>query len=207
MRVTHVLFTTMLALGFALGMTLIGGKYLFAAGQYVKLVWEAEDVKTNGKAFHVRKYVEDPLGKASGGKVLAIDKVKPGEHVAPDKVTYTLNIPRDGVYFLWARTLWSTGCGNSVLINIGGSQHDWVLGGDATYDCLHWICLCDGGNNDSNPRPLQLKKGPLTITLKSVKGGIMLDEFLLTTDREAEAQGAMTPTPNALIKDAPAKKK
>ncbi len=50
------------------------------------------------------------------------------------------------------------------------------------------------GHNNSHPRPLQLKKGPLTITLKSVKGGIMLDEFLLTTDREAEAQGAMTPT-------------
>jgi len=197
-----MLVITTLAFGLLLGLTLIGGKQLFAAGKYVYLVWEAEDVKTNGKAFHARPYKDDPVGKVSGGKVLAIDKVKPGEHVAPDKVFYKVNIPRDGVYFLWARTLWSTGCGNSVLTNISGYSNDWVLGGDATYDCLHWICLCDGGDNNSRPRPLQLKKGPVTITLKSVKGGIMVDEFLLTTDKDEEAQGAMKPSdPSVLLKD------
>ncbi len=83
MRVTHVLSITMLALGLTLGLALCGGKQLCAASKYVNLVWQAYDVKTNGKAFHVRSYKDDPVGPVSGGKVLAIDKVKPGDKVAP----------------------------------------------------------------------------------------------------------------------------
>ena len=74
--------------------------------------------------------------------MLAIDKVPPGEHVQADKVSYKVKIPRDDVpYYLWGRAFWSTGCGNSVLVNVSGYTADWVLGGDGTYDCLHWVCL------------------------------------------------------------------
>jgi len=204
MRVVHLLCTAILVAGFAL----IMANQLLAA-KYCNLVWEAEDVqKLSGKAFRVEKYPVDPTGEVSGKQVLGLPKVAPGQTVAKDEVTYKVKIPETGTYFLWGRTYWATGCANSVTVNMLGN--DWVLGKDGTYDCLHWVCLSDGGDNKSRPRPLRLKQGVLVITLKTRQhqGGIKIDEFMLTNDKGKEVQGSYKPTmPSVLVKDAPAKKK
>ena len=72
--------------------------------------------------------------------------------------------------------------------------------------------VADGGDNNSHPRPLKFKPGQreVTITLKTVKGGIKLNEFMLTTDREKTPEGLeKTTSPSVLANDVvkPAPKK
>lgn len=198
MRMKPLLYTAMLAVVLAA----LAVTQLIAAGKYVTLVWEAEDVKITGKIFKPTKYTDDPMGKVSGNYVLAVPKVPPGQHVGKDQVTYTVRIPQTGSYYLWARTFWSTGCGNSFAIQVQGyNSSNWVLGGDATYDCLHWVCLSDGGDNKSAPRPLKLKQGTVMLTLKTREGGVKADQFLLTTDSAKQPQSYYKPTPNLLVKE------
>lgn len=159
-------------------------------------VWEAEDGRiATGKAFVVKPYVKDPTGPVSGKKVMAIEKLPQGQKVAKDEVTYQVTIPENGVYYLWARVLWSTGCGNSFLFKSQGITGEWVLGGDGTYDAMHWICLSDG----NRPRALQLKKGKITFTLGAKESGTRADQFLLTTDRRYVPQGIYKATANLLV--------
>lgn len=173
---------------------------LLAAPKYKTVVWEGETVKAlSGKAFKVKTYKEDPKGNdVSGQKVLAIPKVPAGEKVAADEVTYKVNIPETGVYYLWARCLWSTGCGNSFAFKVEGNKGEYILGGDATYDTLEWKSLSDDGGR---PRPLRLQKGTITFTLGSKESGTMVDEFMLTTDAKKQPAGAYAPTKNALKLD------
>ncbi len=175
---------------------------LWAAPQFRTLIFEAEDVqKLSGKTFKVMKCIEDPSGKVSGKKVLAVPKLQPGEKVVKDEVTYRVRIPETGTYYFWARTFWSSGCGNSFYLKVEGyNAGEWVIGGDGTYDSLHWVCLSDGGDNN-RPRPLQLKKGVVTFTLGAKESGARADQFLLTTDRQKEPQDIYHPTPDLLVID------
>jgi hypothetical protein len=181
---------------------------LAAASRYVNLVFEAEQVgKLSGKAFKVMKQVEDASGKVSEKKVLAIPKLPAGTKVPKDEVSYTLRIPQDGAYYLWARVFWSTGCGNSFFLRVEeAGAGEWILGGDATYDAMHWICLTDGGDNSSRPRPLRLKKGMATLVLGARESGTRVDQFLLTTDRAKQPASIYKATKDLLvIKDNTAK--
>ncbi|HEY3379427.1 MAG TPA: hypothetical protein VGL77_18265 [Armatimonadota bacterium] len=160
------------------------------------LVWEGEQVASfSGKAFKKIKLTGDPMGKVSGNWVVGIDKVEKGEKVAKDDVLYHVKIPATGTYYLWGRVRWSTGCGNSFLMNIAGVKGNWILGGDGTYEVLHWICLSDG------PRQLalKLKKGTVDFKLSAKESGTMLDQFLLTTDAKMVPAGIYTTTPNLLL--------
>jgi len=170
---------------------------LFAAAKS-KVIFEAEDgTIVTKQSFRVQKSPEDAGTKASGGKVMAIPKAPLGEKVKPDQVTYKVNIPADGFYVLWGRTYWTTGCGNSFSVKVEGyNDAVWTLGGDATYDVLHWVCLKDG----DTPRKLKLRKGVVTITLVAKEPGVRADEFILTTDAETLPAGVYKPTPGALAK-------
>lgn len=169
---------------------------LLAAPKYKTVIWEGEAVKAvSGKAFKVMNYKQDPQGKVSGEKVLAIPKLPAGEKVAEDEVTYKVNIPQTGVYYLWARCYWSTGCGNSFFYKVEGNKYAYVLGGDATYDSLHWISLSDDGGR---PRPLRLEKGTVTFTLGAKESGARVDQFLLTTDAKKQPAGVYAPTKDAV---------
>lgn len=166
---------------------------LFAASP---LVWEGEQVKgLSGRAFKIQKLTKDPTGKVSGNKVIGIDKVAKGQKVASDSAAYRVNIPANGTYYLWARLRWSNGCGNSFLMTISGIRGNWILGGDGTYEALHWLSLSDGGR----PRALPLKKGVITFTLGAKESGAMADQFLLTTDRRYVPAGTYKATANLLV--------
>jgi len=168
------------------------------AGKYLTLVFEAEEANNpTGKVWSVKKHGEDAGGKTSG-KVLAVPYYKPGEHPPREEVTYTVNIPQNGIYYLWARSFWRNGCGNSFYIKIKDDKGDPYLGGDATYNCLHWVCLMESGT--SKPTQLKLKKGEVTFVVASRESATEIDQFLLTTDPELYPANVYKPTPNLLVK-------
>lgn len=179
------------------------GLSLLSAAPFAKIVWEGEDplVKLPGKVFSVKKKKEDPNGKVSGEKVVAVPKGEPGEKVIREDLVYHVNVPADGRYYLWARTFWSTGCGNSFFVKVEGyDSGEWTIGNDATYNVMHWVCLSDTGNQ-SKPRPLMLKKGVIDISIGSRESGTMLDQLLLTTDANLQPAGIYKVTEKALAKE------
>ncbi len=155
------------------------------------VVWEAETaqgIKQQRLAFEIAKKVlpknNDGTGQVSGNKWLKVaPKEKDQEKIIPDTARYYINIPADGTYYLWARTFWDSGCGNSFFVNIDGvnksSDDAFVFGGDATYDGLHWVTLTAG----TNKRPLQLKAGMLNLNLLVREAGTAVDQLLLTRDK------------------------
>lgn len=188
--------------GLAVAMLAYGLTLLWAV-PFTKIVWEGEDplVKLPGKVFFIKKKKEDPSTKVSGDKALAVPKVDPGEKVAREDVVFHVNVPADGRYYLWMRTFWTTGCGNSFFVKVQGyDSGEWTIGNDATYNMMHWVCLSDTGNH-TKPRPLILKKGKVDITLGSRESGTMLDQAILTSDPDFQPAGVYKPTPNALAKE------
>jgi flagellar hook assembly protein FlgD len=174
------------------------------SGKYTTIVWEAEATKVSGiaKGFVIATMKENATGEVSGNKVLGIPKLEEGDKITdPDHVTYKVNIPAAGTYYLWGRCYWTTGCGNSFYMKVEGFNNsgEWILGGDGTYDLLHWICLSDGGDNANSPRPLALKAGTVTFTLGARESGTRVDQFLLTTDAKKRPADCYTPTASALV--------
>lgn len=158
---------------------------------YKGVVWEAETAQgilQQRLAFEIAKKVvpknNDGTGGVSGNRWLSIArKESDQEKIIPDTARYSINIPASGTYYLWARTYWDSGCGNSFFVNIDGvnksSDDAFILGGDATYDGLHWVCLMVG----KDMRPLQLGAGMVNINLKVREAGTAVDQFLLTQDK------------------------
>jgi len=205
MRIIH-LFCVLLLVS---GLLLAYSNWLMAA-KYQTLVWEAEDVQhLSGKAFKVEDYPSDPAGEVSGKKVLAVPKVPSWQKIAVDEVTYEVKIPETGTYYLWMRAFWHTDdCAPMLGVKVQGyEKHELRIGGDTTFDCLHWVDLCAA--DGTHRRPIRLKQGMVAITLNThYQSGFKLDEFLLTNDKDREVQGAYKPTvPSVLVKDEPAKKK
>ncbi len=175
------------------------------AARPVYLVFEAEAVQgVTGKAFVVQKKIEDPAGKTSGNKVLAIPRQgQPDDHIRPvaDKVVYNIRVPKSGTYYLWVRARWSSMYENKVDLRIQGYDKGdpiWILGNDATCQALHWVSLNEPGSDDVL-RPFKLTAGVTAITVIAREGGIMLDQFLLTTDKFRNPAGALTDTSGALV--------
>jgi hypothetical protein len=173
---------------------------LAASKAPLTLCFEAEAAQQIiGHAFSVKDYRGRGERKASGDKVLCIANTQPGRS-KPGAAAYRIRVPQDGTYFLWAHAIWTTGCGNSVFLQLDiFKKAQLVLGGDATFNVLHWVTLSDSGNNSGNPLPLRLKKGELLLTLGAKENGIMLDQFVLTTDAKFEPAGTYEPTPNLLV--------
>ncbi len=185
-----------------------GAKLLPAFGaQFVNIVFEAEAVtKLSGKAFEVQKKTENASGKVAGNKVLAIPHLTGGVHPPKDQVIYKVKIAKAGTYYLWARTQWSSGCENKIDLRVQGYDTGdamWILGNDATYHTLHWVCLNEPGSD--TPRRIKLAAGVTAITIQAREGGIALDQFLLTTDKDKTPAGFYTDTKDALAPDAPKK--
>jgi len=186
------------------GVALCCATALFA-GKYATVVFEAEEATNpTGKVWYVKKHGEDPGGKASG-KMLAVPKSEPGEKPKFEEVTYKVNIPQNGYYYLWARVFWKNGCGNSVYFKMEDEKGDSILGGDGTYNALHWVCLKETvdakKNKTGDPLKLPLKKGTVTFVMGSKESATEIDQFVLTTDPEMYPANSYKPTPNALVKN------
>ncbi len=181
-------------IGIVLGLT----ASVFAAS--TRVVWEAETAKIeNGNSFKLEKYKKDPSGKVSGTtekNVLSIAKLPAGQKVKPDSASYNINIPEDGVYYMHVRALWSTGCGNSVGIKVGGYDGAQWKVTSSTYDSLNWMPMMESAGV---LKPLRLKKGVAAITLVATESGIKVDQLILTTDKEFRPAGIYKPTPDAVV--------
>lgn len=122
--------------------------------------------------------IETPLkivkeAGTSSGSALEIpwDKNKTG---GIGQATYRFNVPAAGVYYVWARTFWANGCGNSVKVEVNGSPGK-ILGEDGTYDAWHWV----GGK-----ARVQLKAGVNTLVLKNRETGVKVDQFFFCQDKD-----------------------
>lgn len=94
------------------------------------------------------------------------------------EATYKFNVKTAGTYYVWARTFWANGCGNSVEVEVNGGDGK-ILGEDGTYDSWHWV----GGR-----ARVALKAGSNTLKLKNRETGVRVDQFFFCQD------GDYTPT-------------
>jgi hypothetical protein len=84
----------------------------------------------------------------------------------------TVNVKTAGTYYLWARTFWANGCGNSIGVGVNGGS-SITLGEDGTYDKWHWV----GGNTR-----VSLKAGANTFVIKNRETGVRVDQIFLCQD-------------------------
>ena len=91
---------------------------------------------------------------------------------------YKFKAKKAGTYYLWARTFWQNGCGNSVLVSVNGGAAA-TLGEDGTYNEWKWR----GGV------PVKLKAGVNTLVLKNRETGVQVDQYFLCTDADYTPTG------------------
>lgn len=129
--------------------------------------------------------IESPLKKVSGkgaivsgGGYLEIpwdeNKTK-----GIGEATYRFNVKTAGTYYIWARTFWANGCGNSIETTVNGGPSK-ILGEDGTYDAWHWV----GGKTR-----VALKAGQNTLTLKNRETGVQVDQFFFCQDPDYTPTG------------------
>lgn len=159
------------------GVALLGAAPSAFAGN-AKVCFEAEKAVS----------VESPLKKVSvtgtsGGGAIEIpwdqNKTK-----GIGQATYRFKVAKAGVYYVWARTFWANGCGNSVEVDVNGSPGK-ILGEDGTYDAWHWV----GGK-----ARVQLKAGVNTLVLKNRETGVKVDQFFFCEDKDYSPVGTRKAT-------------
>jgi len=83
--------------------------------------------------------------------------------------TYRIKVDKPGLYYLWARTFWQNGCGNSIAVKVNG-QAPVILGEDGTYDHWHWV----GGT-----ARVKLNAGVNTFVIQNRETGVRVDQVFL----------------------------
>lgn len=122
---------------------------------------------------------------ASGDKYLEIPKQRPVTPVAKadDKhcaelakkgcATITIEVPKEGQYYLWGRVWWMDECRNSFTVSVD-KKPGFTFGDDRTFKCWHWVKAL---------KKLKLTKGKHTFLLKQREPGVKIDQLLLADDR------------------------
>ena len=161
----------------------------------VTVTWEAEDgqitepmVKKTGTKYDKRP--GRPLKNSGSGWVEIPahangDDKSDTEH--PGKVTFKVNVPEAGSYTIWVRTMWPSGCGNSVWVGVAGRPNQ-LVGKDGTYDKWQWRVA---------PDKVELQQGLNTIVVANRQDGVYVDELQITTG-DVEPAGAVPATDGVL---------
>jgi len=156
-----------LVTGSVLGAVLISGA--LSAASTTKICFEAElgkDVQTPPKV------VNKASNNWSGAGYMEVPENSPK---SKGSASYTITVSDPGYYYVWARTYWKDGCGNSVGIQID-SYSPATLGQDGTYNHWHWV--------EAKGAKFNLSAGKHTIKLLGREPGIMVDQIFLTKDSE-----------------------
>ncbi|MCL1919812.1 MAG: hypothetical protein FWG50_01850 [Kiritimatiellaeota bacterium] len=111
-------------------------------------------------------YLEIPEGAGNPPKVVT------------GKAAYTVEVPADADYTLWARANWDDECGNSFTVVID-DQPGFIFGEDATYKVWHWVKY----PVSRTAKPIRLLKGKHTITFHNREDGVAIDQILLSADK------------------------
>ena len=139
-----------------------------ARAENTKVCFEAESA---GAVKSPVKKVSSKNAQWSGSGFLDIPWDK-NETKGLGSATIKFKAPKAGVYYLWARTFWENGCGNSIGASVNGGSGK-ILGDDGTYGKWHWV----GGN-----AKVTLKAGDNVLVLKNKETGVRADQFFLCTD-------------------------
>ena len=123
-------------------------------------------VVSNGVAGASGPYLEIPEGAGNPPKVTA------------GKAAFTVEIPEDADYTLWARVYWDDECSNSFTVAFDG-QPGFLFGEDATYKAWHWVKY----PVSYTAKPVRLTKGQHTLTFRNREDGVCLDQVLLSADK------------------------
>ena len=97
------------------------------------------------------------------------------------KIAFNFEIEGTGKYMLWTRVKWLNGCGNSFNIAMDDGPMV-VLGGGGTYGVWQWIRI------KGKEGKFRLAKGKHTLEFRNREDGASLDQILLTTDLDEDAQ-------------------
>jgi len=124
---------------------------------------------------------------SKGRYVLLPDDSGKGEEVG-GKVVFDVSVKSGRKYRLWARVNWSDGCGNSFTVVIDDGPK-LTLGEDCTYKCWQWVTIA------GKEGEFRLSKGKHTLEFRNREDGASLDQVLLTTDldEQAQPQGILLP--------------
>ena len=139
-----------------------------AHAQTARICFEAETPKT---VVSPLKKVTGKGAVVSGGGYLEIPWDE-NKSKGIGEANYSFNAKKAGVYYVWARTFWANGCGNSISVAINGGEPR-ILGEDGLYDSWHWV----GGR-----AKVSLKAGANTLKLLNRETGVRVDQFFLTQD-------------------------
>lgn len=162
---------------------LITGMLIPAASQATnaRICFEAEN--PSAVQAPVRALKPGPSKNYSGAGFLDIPWDK-NETKGVGWATYRINVKTPGTYYLWARTFWANGCGNSIGISVNGGP-PITLGEDGTYDKWHWV----GGRARVN-----LKLGENIFKIHNRETGVRVDQVFLSQDRVYIPAGIRKPT-------------
>jgi len=164
MNIKHIVFL-LGAVGLMGSGMAAGHKLCFAAVSATE-VEAPMVVVTNGVAGASGPYLEIPDGSGNPPKVTV------------GKAVYTVDIPADADYTLWARVYWEDECSNSFTVVIG-DQPGFLFGENATYKVWHWVKYPVA----RTAKPIRLTKGTHTLTFHNREDGVRLDQILLSADR------------------------
>jgi len=166
-----------------------------------EIIMEAEDATLEPPM--VVKDDETPpnmsdISYASGGKYVNLpdkprkdgdseEKEVPQEE-KKGKITFNFTIEETDKYRLWARVNWLDGCGNSFGVVMDNGPMI-TLGDDGTYKRWQWV------NIKGRDGQFRLTKGEHTLEFRNTEDGASLDQILLTTDldEQAQPQGILAP--------------
>jgi len=106
------------------------------------------------------------------------------------RATYTVNLPRAGVYYLWGRILSPTPTNDSFYVSVDGEAEDIYDTAENLWSPLwQWTRItgriANGGTislRNENPRQFQFSSGEHTVTLRGRDPDTRLDKIILTTD-------------------------
>src|SRR3989338_9668384 len=107
------------------------------------------------------------------------------------RATYTVNLPRAGVYYLWGRILSPTPTNDSFYVSVDGEAEDIYDTAENLWSPLwQWTRVTgrtDNGGTPSlrneNPRKFQLSAGEHTLALRGRDSITKLDKIILISDR------------------------
>lgn len=157
--------------------------FKFGASQNANYIcFEAEDVTSIEAPMRISKVEKGEAEKVSGNAFVEIPWFKKEKDQAVGKATYKIKVAEGGVYYVWVRTYWIHGCGNSVAVAVDDGRPMVIT--DNTYNKWHW------------PRStvqVRLTPGEHTFHLIGTEPGIKVDQIYLTTDRGYVPTGVRTP--------------
>lgn len=139
------------------------------------ICFEAEDtkeIKPPVKVLEPQDKVE--AAKVSKGKFIEIVQGAGSGSKVGGSATYKIQLPEDGIYYLWARCWWIDCCGNSFSVKLG-EKPVFTFGNDGTYKNWHWV---------KAKVKLKMKKGSYELVLENREDGIKVDQILITNDRK-----------------------